>query len=160
MPCLAQPGGVLRRMGVWSTTQRKLAHFTMAKHLQGKEGILLTKSAEHVQVSALLILTWAKLFSLGNNLIEALLKTKNKTIYPGPLGQFKLLKEALLKFIFKQCKQGINVRTLSIVVVASNLSTKFGKLCPKVQCRQALFACSFDGLSYGHASLPAQARES
>jgi hypothetical protein len=59
--------------------------------------------------------------------IKALLKTKKESIHPGPLGQLKLLKEALLKYIFKQCKQGIKVSTLSIIVVASNLSTEFGK---------------------------------
>jgi hypothetical protein len=99
----------------------------MAKRLQVEEGISLTKSAQRVQVSALLILRWAKLFSLGNNPIEALLKTKKKSIQPGPLGQLKPLEEALLKYIFEHCKQGIKVSTLPIVVVALNLSTQFGE---------------------------------
>ncbi len=41
------------------------------------------------------------------------------------LGQLKPLEEALLKYIFEQCKQGFEVSTLSIVVVALNLSTEF-----------------------------------
>jgi hypothetical protein len=32
--------------------------------------------------------------------IEALLKTKKKSIHPGSLGQLKPLEEALLKYIF------------------------------------------------------------
>jgi hypothetical protein len=124
MPHLAQPGGVLRRLCMRYTTRRKLALLRMVKCLQDKEGILLTKSAESVQVSALLILRWAKLFSLGNNPIKALLKTKKKSIHPGPLGQLKPLKEALLKYIFKQHRQGIKVSTLSIAAVVLNLSTK------------------------------------
>ncbi len=128
MPRLAQPGGVLWRMHVRCTARCKLALPTMVKCLQDKEGISLTKSAEHVQVSALLILRQAKLFSLGNDPIEALLKTKNNSIHPGPLDQLNPLKEALLKYIFKQHKQGIKVSTLSIVVVASNLSTKFSEM--------------------------------
>jgi hypothetical protein len=39
----------------------------------------------------------------------------------------KLIEEASLKYIFKQREQGIKVSTLSIFVVASNISTKFGE---------------------------------
>jgi hypothetical protein len=39
----------------------------------------------------------------------------------------KLLNEALLKYIFEKNKQGIKISTLAIIVVASNLSTEFGK---------------------------------
>ncbi len=105
----------------------KLALLTMAKHLQDEEGDLLRKSMERVQVSASLLTRWVELFSLGNNPIEALLKTKKKSVHPGPLGQLKLLEAALLWYIFKQCKQGIKISILSIVVVALNFSTKFGK---------------------------------
>jgi hypothetical protein len=125
---LVQPGGVSRQMCVQHTARHKLALLTMAKHLQDEEGISLRKSAEHVQVSAGLLVKWKERFSLGNNPIEALLKTKKKSIHPGPLGQFfKPLEEALLKYIFEQREQGIKVSTLSIVVVASNIFIKFGK---------------------------------
>jgi hypothetical protein len=39
----------------------------------------------------------------------------------------KPLEEALLKYIFKNREQGIEISTLAIVVVASNLSTEFGE---------------------------------
>ncbi len=78
-------------------------------------------------MSAGLLVKWEECFSLGNDPIKALLKTKKKLIHPGPLGQLKPLKEALLKYIFKKCKQGTKISTLAIVVVASNLSTKFGE---------------------------------
>ncbi len=127
MPHLAQPGGASRQMRVRYTARHKLGLLTMAKCLRDKEGISLRKSAEHVQVSAGLLVKWEELFSLGNNHIEGLLKTKKKSIYPGPLGQLKPLKEALLKYIFKKREQGIKISTLAIVVVALNLSTKFGE---------------------------------
>ena len=44
--------------------------------------------------------------------------SKKKANLTGPLGQLKPLKDALLRFIFKQCEQGINVNTLSLVVKA------------------------------------------
>jgi hypothetical protein len=127
MPCLAQPGGILWQMRVQYTARRKLTLLKMAKRLQDEEGILLHKSAECVQVSALLLTRWAELFSLGSNPIKALLKNKKKSVHLGPLGQLKPLEEALLRYIFEQRKQGIKISTLSIVVVASNHSTKFGK---------------------------------
>jgi hypothetical protein len=159
---LVPPGSVLWRVRMWYTTRCKLALLTMVKHLQDKEGILLTKSVEHVQVSALLVTRWAKRFSLGNDPIKALLENKKKSIHPSPLSQLKPLKEALLKFIFEQHKQGIKVSTLSIIVVASNLSTKFGKKEFAARCSaiKHFFACSFASLSNGHARLPAQAKGS
>ncbi len=96
-------------MRVRYTGQSKLALLTMAKHLREKEGISLRKSAEHVKVSAGLLVKWEECFSLGNNPIKELLKTKKKSVHPGPLGQLKLLEEALLKYIFEKRKQGIKI---------------------------------------------------
>jgi hypothetical protein len=127
MPRLTQPGGALWQMRTWYTAWRKLTLLTMVKRLRDKEGISLRKSAECVQVSAALLVKWEERFSLGNDPIKALLKTKKKSIHPGPLGQLKPLKEALLKYIFKKCKHGIKISTLAIVVVASNLSTVAGE---------------------------------
>jgi transcriptional regulator with XRE-family HTH domain len=127
MPRLAQPGGALQRMRVRYTAGCKLALLTMAKHLRDKKGISLCKSAERVQVSAGLLVKWEEGFSLGNDPIEVLLKTKKKSIHPSPLDQLKPLEEALLKYIFKKREQEIEISTLAIVVVASNLSTKFGE---------------------------------
>jgi hypothetical protein len=76
MPHLAQPSGILQQMRVLYTARRKLSLLTMAKHLQDKEGISLHRSAEHVQVSALLLTKWAERFSLDNDPIKAMLKTR------------------------------------------------------------------------------------
>jgi hypothetical protein len=108
---LAQLGGALRRMRVWYIARCKLALLTMAKCLQDKEGISLRKSAEHVQVSAGLLVKWEEHFSLGNNPIKVLLKNKKKSIHPGPLGQLKPLEEELLKYIFEKREQGIKIST-------------------------------------------------
>jgi hypothetical protein len=141
------------------TAWHKLAHLTMAKRLRDEEGISLRKFAERVQVSAGLLVKWEEPFSLGNNPIEALLKTKKKTIHPGRLGQLKPLKEALLKYIFKKHKQGIEISILAIIVVASNLSTKFGEKnfiarCSAVKCFVKAHLLVHQN---GHASLPVQA---
>jgi hypothetical protein len=49
---LVQPGGISRLMRMRYNAWRKLAPLRMAKRLQDKEGISLCKSAEHVQVTA------------------------------------------------------------------------------------------------------------
>jgi hypothetical protein len=96
-------------MRVRYTTRRKLALLTMVKCLRDEEGISLRKPAEHVQVSAGLLVKWEERFSLGNDPIEALLKTKKKSIHP-----LKPLEEALLKYIFEKREQGIEISTLAI----------------------------------------------
>jgi hypothetical protein len=101
MPHLIQPDGVSQRMRMRYTARRKLALLTMAKRLRDEEGISLHKSAERVQVSAGLLVKWAEFFSLGNDPVKALLKTKKKSIHLGPLGQLKPLEEALLKHTFE-----------------------------------------------------------
>jgi hypothetical protein len=127
LPCLAQPGSISRQMQVLYTARCKLALLTMVKRLRDEEGILLCKSMECVQVFAGLLIKWEERFSLGNYLIKGTLNNKKKSIHPGPLGQLKPLEEALLKYFFKQPEQGIKISTLSIVVLASNLTTAFGE---------------------------------
>ncbi len=134
MPRLAQPGSILWRMRLQYTTRRKLALLMMPKHLQDEEGISLHRSAEHVQVSALLLTKWVEHFSLGNDPIEAMLKNKKKSIQPPSLRQMKPLEEALIKYIFEQHKQGIKVNTLCILMLASNLSTKIDEKHFAVRC--------------------------
>jgi hypothetical protein len=54
-----------------------------------------------------------------------MLKGKKKSMHPGPLGQLKLLENALLRYIFEQHEQGIYVNTLSLVVKALSLLPEF-----------------------------------
>jgi hypothetical protein len=122
---LIQPGVILRQMCVWyRMAQAGPPHDGKAP--PGQRGHLSLQVRGACSGVSGLMVKWEARFSLGNDPIEALLKTK-KSIHPGPFGQLKPLKEALLKYIFKQRKQGIKVSTLSIIVVASNISTEFGE---------------------------------
>ncbi len=69
-------------MRVRYTARRKLGLLTMAKRLRDEVGISLRKSAERVQVSAGLLVKWEERFSLGNDPIKALLKTKKNQFIP------------------------------------------------------------------------------
>ena len=54
-----------------------------------------------------------------------MLMSKKKSMHPGLLGQLKSLQDTLLRYVFEQREQGINVNTLSLVVKASSLSPEF-----------------------------------
>ncbi|KAL3786127.1 hypothetical protein ACHAW5_001215 [Stephanodiscus triporus] len=56
----------------------------------------------------------------------AMLKSKRKGNHPGPIGQLKPIKGALLRYIFEQHKQSMAVATFDLAVKASTLSAKFG----------------------------------
>jgi hypothetical protein len=72
----------------------------------------------------------------------------------------KPLEEVLLKYIFEQRKQGIEVTTLCIVLLASNLFTAFGKKDFFARCSAIKRFVRAYLLVYQHARMPVQARGS
>ncbi len=52
----------------------------------------------------------------------AIFKSKKNAAHAGPLSQLKVVKDALLHYIFELCKQGIRVNTFMIVLKASLLT--------------------------------------
>ena len=56
-----------------------------------------------------------------------MLKSKKKVNCAGPLGQLKPLKNSLLRYVFEQCEQGINVSILALVVKALSLLPIFNE---------------------------------
>ena len=56
-----------------------------------------------------------------------MLKGKKKANCAGPLGQLKPLENSLLRYVFEQRKQGINLSILALVVKASSLSPIFNE---------------------------------
>ncbi len=124
------------------TAWHKLGLLTMATRLQDKEGRTLCKAAEHIWVSVMLLLKLAQRFSLNNDTVEAMLKSKKKMVYPGPLSQLKPLENVLLAYMIKQRKQGIEVNTFRVVLYASMLliltKKHFVAKCSTVKC----FVCA------------------
>ena len=56
-----------------------------------------------------------------------MLKGKKKANCAGPLGQLKLLKNSLLRYVFEQHEQGINLSILALIVKASSLLPIFNE---------------------------------
>jgi hypothetical protein len=86
-----------------------------------KEGVSLHRAATRLQVAHSLIGKWQQQQAADVDPILTMLKSKKKSIHPGPLGQLKPLENALLWYVFEQHEQGINVNTLSLVKASSLL---------------------------------------
>ena len=112
-------------MRVRYTARRKLGLLASAKRIMEEEGVSLRRAAQRLQVAHSLFVKWQQQQATDVNPILTMLKSKKKSIHPGPLGQLKPLENALLRYVFEQREQGIDVNTLSLVVKASSLSPEF-----------------------------------
>ena len=116
MPRVVQPSGLSQKVRVRYTACHKLALLASAKHIVEKERVTLCRAAERLQVCHSLFVRWEKQQAAHVDSILALLKSKWKANHPGPIGQLKHLEHALLRHVFEQCKQGINVHALDLVI--------------------------------------------
>ena len=112
-------------MRVRYTARRKLALLASARRIMEEEGVSLRRVAERLQVAHSLFLKWQQQRAADADPILEMLKSKRKANHPGPLGQLKPLADALLRHIFEQRKQGINVETFDLAVKASMMCPVF-----------------------------------
>ena len=133
-------------MRVRYTVRRKLALLASAERIMEEEGVSLRRAAARLQVAHSLIVKWQQDRASNADPILAVLKSKKKSMHPGPLGQLKSLEDTLLRYVFEQREQGINVNTLSLLVKASSLSSEFN----------AKDFVARESASYGHARISAQ----
>jgi hypothetical protein len=127
MPPLRQPGGLSRKMSVRYTARRKLGLLASAKRIMEEEGVTLCRAAKRLQVSHSLFVRWQQQRAANDNPILAMLKGKKKANYAGPLGQLKPLENSLLRYVFGQHEQGINLSILALIVKALSLSPIFNE---------------------------------
>ncbi len=135
MPHVVQPGGLSQKVRVQYIARCKLALIAPAKRIVEEEGVTLCRAAEQLQVCHSLFVRWQKQQAADVDPILALLKSKWKANHPGPIGQLKPLKHALLRHVFEQHKQGINVHMLDLVIKASSLS-------PELNVKHFIARCS------------------
>jgi hypothetical protein len=88
-------------------------------------GYCNTQAAERLQDAHSLFLKWQHQQASSADPILKMLKSRRKANHPGPLGQLKLLKDALLRHVFDQREQGITVHMYDLVIKASSLSPEF-----------------------------------
>ena len=112
-------------MRVRYTARHKLGLLASAMRIMEEEGVSLRRAAERLQVEHSLIVKWQQQRAAEVDPILAMLKSKQKADYAGPLGQLKPLEHALLRHVFEQREQGITVHTFDLVIKASSLSPEF-----------------------------------
>jgi len=128
MPRNVQPGGISGQMRVRYTARRKLALLAAAKRIQEEEGVSLRKAAERLMVSQSLLSKWHQQHASSldeDPILTSLRDKKKKATHLGPLGQLKQHEDMLLRYVFEQREQGVNVDTLRLVVKASSMSPEF-----------------------------------
>jgi hypothetical protein len=89
-------------MHVRYTARRKLALLASAKRIVEEDRLTLRRAAERLMVCHSLFVRWQKQQDTIGNPILAMLKSKWKANHPGPIGQLKHLKHALLRHVFEQ----------------------------------------------------------
>ena len=106
MPRVAQPGGLSQMMRVRYTVRRKLALLASAERIMEEEGVSLRRAAARLQVAHSLIVKWQQEQASNADSILAMLKSKKKSMHPGPLGQLKSLQDTLLRYVFERYVYG------------------------------------------------------
>ena len=127
MPRVVQPGGLSGKMRVRYTARRKLALLASVKRVMEEEGLTLRMAAERLRVSHTLFVRWERQRDADGDPILAMLKKKMKVNHPGPTSQLKPIEVPLLRYIFEQREQGINVETFDLIVKASMICPVFNE---------------------------------
>ena len=78
-------------MRVRYTVRRKLGLLASAKRIMEEEGVSLRRAAARLQVAHSHIVKWQQERASDADPILKMLKSKKKSIHPGPLGQLKPL---------------------------------------------------------------------
>ena len=147
MPHVVQPSGGGGRILVRYTPRRKHGLIAASKWLVA-EGMTLQKATAELRVShSNLAKRTAK--GIGNiNSPDKILKSKKKSTGNGPLGQLKSLEDALLRYIFKLCKQRVIVNTFIVVLRASFHFPEFHTKTYTAHC--SVVKCFFTALLFAY----------
>ena len=124
MPRVIQPGGGGGKMRVRYTARRKRGLVATAKRMQA-EGILLRAATEELRVSVANLSRWV-LQGMGEiNHLDKILRSKKKAALTGPSSQLKAIEGDLLRYIFEQREQGVEIKVFTVVLRASFISPEF-----------------------------------
>jgi len=118
MPRVVQPGGGGGKMRVRYTARRKRGLVATAKHIQA-EGMTLRAAAEELRVSVANLSRWVL------HRLDKILRSKKKAALTGPSIQLKAIKDELLRYIFEQCEQVVEIKVFTVVLRASYMSPEF-----------------------------------
>jgi hypothetical protein len=120
MPRVLQPGGGGGKMRVRYTARRKRGLVATSQRMIA-EGMTLRAAAEELRVSVANLSKWA-LQGMGEvDRLDKILRSKKKAALTGPSSQLKAIEDGLLRYIFEQREQGVEVSTFTVVLRVSRL---------------------------------------
>jgi hypothetical protein len=130
---VVQPGGESGKIRVRYTARRKYGLLSAARCMR-TGGKSLQGIAEELKVSHSFLSRWEAQKISEMDPRNKLFKSKKKESHTGLLGQLEVIKEPLLSYVFKLCKQGIVVNTFKVALRASFILPEFRKKLFTVQC--------------------------
>ena len=124
MPRVLQPGGGGGKMRVRYTARRKRSLVATSKPMIA-EGMTLCSAAEELHVSVANLSRWT-LQGMGKiDPLEKILRSKKRAAHTGSSGQLKAIEDELLRYIFEQREQGVEIKVFTVALRASFLSPEF-----------------------------------
>ena len=130
MPRVLQPGGGGGKMRVRYTARRKRGLVATSKRMIAA-GMTLRAAAEELRVSAANLSKWASQGMGEIDRVDKILRSKKKAALTGPSSQLKAIEDGLLRYIFEQREQGIEVKVFGVALRASAGEVRRGEVGPQ-----------------------------
>jgi len=130
-----QPGGGGGKMRLRYTARRKHSLVATLKRMIA-EGMTLRAAAKELCVSVANLSRWT-LQGMGEiDRLKKILRSKKRAALTGPSGQLKAIEDELLRYIFEQREQGVEIKVFTVVLRASFLSPEFREksFTPRCSC--------------------------
>jgi hypothetical protein len=124
MPCIIQPGGGGGKMPVRYTARRKRGLIAASKRMMA-EVKTLCDAASELRVSAANLSKWASQGMGKIDRLDKILRSKKKAALTGPSSQLKAIKDGLMRYIFKNREQGIDIKVFVVLLRASFMLPEF-----------------------------------
>ena len=106
------------------TARRKRGLVATAKRMMA-EGVSLRAAVSELRVSAANLSKWASQGMGEIDRLDKILRSKKKAALTGPSSQLKAIEGDLLRYIFEQREQGVEIKVFSVVLRASYMSPEF-----------------------------------
>jgi hypothetical protein len=134
MPRVVQPGGGGGKMRVRYTARRKRGLVATAKRMMAEEGKTLRAASEELCVIVANLLRWV-LQGMGEiDCLDKILMSKKKAALTGPSSQLKAIEGDLLRYIFEQREQGVEIKYFTVMLRVSYMSSEFREKSLTARC--------------------------
>ena len=106
------------------TARRKRGLLAASKRMIA-EGMTLRAAADELRVSHANLSKWAYQGMGEIDRVDKILRSRKKAALTGPFSQLKAIEDGLLRYIFEQREQGIEIKVFGVALRASFMSPEF-----------------------------------